>query len=352
GRNGVVMLEAGTVLTEQYINRLRNLRINAVHVKPIANDSVSAARRFGHSPSATLEAEWIQPDIDRMKNDDKAREKAVKLVTDFTEKGLLQDRIILPVPEDKFRKDFRDVMMEIASNREVSEELSVMMQSDPILFNHALNVALCADIIGTAKNFDSAKMYELSIGALLSDIGMTRLPAELTKVNRVLSESELKMMKQHTKIGYHMLKGMKSVPNSSAQVALLHHERYRGEGYPLGVKQEGIPEFAQIVGLADVYNALISPRHHRKPFAPSEATEYLFASGNYDFDLSLVQTFLRYLTIYPIGSVVKLSTGQIGVVTETAGRPMNRPVVKYSANRTAPWLNSLTSWIYRRLTMS
>ena len=328
GRNGVVMLEAGTVLTEQYINRLRNLRINAVHVKPLANHSASSTRRFGQSTPATLETEWIQPDIDRMKNDDKAREKAVKLVNDFTEKGLLQDRIILPVPEDKFRKDFRDVMLEIASNRELAEELSVMMQSDPILFSHALNVTLCADIIGKAKGFDSAKTYELSMGALLSDIGMTRLPPELTKVNRVLSESELRMVKQHTQIGYHVLKGMKNVPTTSAQVALLHHERYRGEGYPLGVKQEGIPEFAQIVGLADVYNALVSPRHHRKPFAPSEATEYLFASGNYDFDLSLVQVFLRYLTIYPIGSVVKLSTGQIGVVLETAGRPMNRPVVQ------------------------
>lgn len=328
GRNGVVMLEAGTVLTEQYINRLRNLSINAVHVKPLANESASSMRRFGHPPSLNLEPEWIQPAIDRMKNDDKAREKAVNLVTEFTQKGLLQDRIILPVPEDKFRKNFRDVMLEIASKRELAEELSVMMQSDPILFNHAMNVTLCADVIGTAKGFDSAKMYELAMGAMFSDIGMTRLPGELTKVNRELSESELKMMKQHTTIGYHLLKGMKDVPTSAAQVALLHHERYRGEGYPLGVKQEGIPEFAQIVGLADVYNALISPRHHRKPFAPAEATEYLFASGNYDFDLSLVQVFLRFLTIYPIGTVVKLSTGQIGVVLETAGRPMNRPVIQ------------------------
>lgn len=327
GRNGVVMLEAGTVLTQQYIERLRNLRVNAVHLKATANDP-SSMKRFGSFSSSVLEPEWIQPDIDRMKNDDKAREKAVSLLTDFTEKGLLQDRIILPVPEEKFRRDFRDVMLEIASKRELAEELSVMMQSDPILFNHALNVTLCADIIGTAKSFDSAKMYELTLGAMFSDIGMTRLPPDLTKVNRVLSEAELKLMKQHTTIGYHLLKGMKDVPTSAAQVALLHHERYRGEGYPLSVKQEAIPEFAQIVGLADVYNALISPRHHRKPFAPAEATEYLFASGNYDFDLSLVQVFLRYLTIYPIGTVVKLSSGHIGVVLETAGRPMNRPVVQ------------------------
>ncbi|MFC5531054.1 HD-GYP domain-containing protein [Cohnella yongneupensis] len=328
GRNGVVMLEAGTVLTEQYINRLRNLRINAVHLLPRINGGSDSSYRSGKVPPSFFDPHWIRPDIDRMKDDDKAREKAVKLVADFADKGLMQDRLILPVPEEKFRANFRDVLHEIASRREFAEELGVMMLTDPILFNHAMNVTLCADIIGTAKNFDSAKMYELSLGALFSDIGMTRLPMELTKVNRALSETEIKMVRQHTTEGYHLLKGMKDVPTSSAQIALLHHERYRGEGYPLGVKQEGIPEFAQIVGLADVYNALISPRHHRKPFAPGEATEYLFASGNYDFDLSLVQVFLKYLTIYPIGSVVKLSTGQIGVVLETAGRPMNRPVVQ------------------------
>lgn len=326
--SGVVMLEAGTVLTEHYINRLRNLRISAVHLQVPLSESGAVLDRFGRPMNAALDAKWIHPDIDRMKNDDKARENAVKLVTDFASTGLMQDRIILPVPEESFRKTFRDVLGEIASNRAFAEELGVMMLSDPMQFQHAMNVTLCADVIAAAKQFDSAKLYELTVGALFCDIGMTRLPLELTKVNRELSESELKMMKSHTTEGYRILKGMKDVSALSAQVALLHHERYRGEGYPLGVKQEAIPEFAQIVGLADVYNALISPRHHRKPFAPGEATEYLFASGNYDFDLSLVKTFLKFLTIYPIGTVVKLSTGQIGVVTETAGRPMNRPVVQ------------------------
>ena len=328
GRNGVVMLEAGTILTEQYINRLRNLRINAVYLQGVKPDVGAGLDKLGLPRSAATESQWIRPDIDRMKNDDKAREKAVKLVADFAEKGLMREQLVLPVPEDTFRRTFRDVLNEIASNRDFAEELGVMLMNDPILFNHAMNVTLCADVIGTAKRFDSAKLYELTLGALFSDIGMTRLPMELTKVNRVLSEAELRLMRQHTTEGYHILKGMKDVPTTAAQVALLHHERYRGEGYPLGVKQEGITEYAQIVGLSDVYNALISPRHHRKPYAQNEAIEYLFASGNYDFEGALVKTFLSHLTLYPAGTVVKLSSGQVGIVAETAGRPMNRPVVQ------------------------
>lgn len=327
GRNGIVMLEAGTVLTEQYINRLRNLRINAVHLQANSNAVGGLVDRSGRLLSS-INSSWIHPDIDRMKNDDKARERAVKLVTDFADKGSSQDRFILPVPKEAFRNTFRDMLHEIASNRVFAEELGVMMLSDPMQFQHAMNVTLCSDVIAAAKEYDSTKMYELTIGALFCDIGMTRLPMELTKVNRELSESEQRRMKQHTTEGYRLLKNIKDVPAAAAQVALLHHERYRGEGYPLGVKQEAIPDFAQIVGLADVYNALISPRHHRKPFSPTEATEYLFASGNYDFDLSLVKTFLKYISLYPIGSVVKLSTGQIGVVTETENRPMNRPIVR------------------------
>jgi HD-GYP domain-containing protein (c-di-GMP phosphodiesterase class II) len=196
------------------------------------------------------------------------------------------------------------------------------------LFEQALHVTVSSIILGTAQGFDSSKLYDLSVGAMFCDIGMTRLPTDLTKINRVLNESELAIMRQHTNEGFRVLKSMKEVPATSAPCALLHHERYRGSGYPLAVSQESIPEFAQIVGIADVYNALISPRHHRNSYESGEALEYLFASGNYEFDISLVQVFLQNLTIYPVFSLVKLSSGQIARVMETAGRPIQRPVVE------------------------
>ncbi len=104
--------------------------------------------------------------------------------------------------------------------------------------------------------------------------------------------------------------------------------RYRGSGYPLGMKTDKIPEFAKIVGISDVYNALGSTRHHRNAYGPGEAIEYLFAAGNYEFEWDLIKSFLDHVTIYPVSTVVKLSSGQIAMVTETAGRPIQRTVVQ------------------------
>jgi len=328
GKNGIVMLEAGTVLTEQYIHRLKNLKVASVHLLARGPETGAAPDGASRRRSESRDAAWVQPDIDRLKNDDNARREASGLVMNFAETTLMRDRVVLPAPEAKFRQLFRDILMEIVSQRIFAEELGVMMLTDRFLFDHALHVTLCSDIIGAAKSYDASQLYELSVGALFCDIGMTRLPAHLTKANRILTAAEIKIMRQHTTEGYHLLKGMKEVPALSAPCALLHHERYRGEGYPLGIRHDAIPEFAQIVGIADVYNALISPRHYRKPHEPGEATEYLFASGNYEFELSLVKLLLKYLTLYPASSVVRLSNGQVAVIAETEGRPINRPMVQ------------------------
>ncbi|WEK53947.1 MAG: HD domain-containing protein [Candidatus Cohnella colombiensis] len=328
GRNGIVMLEAGTVLTEQYINRLQNLRVSAVHIQSKAEAFISEPNAAPRIITSAYHSPWISPNISELKNNDKARQQAVERVSNFVEQGFVQDRISLPVPEELFRKRFRDILLQIASERVFSDELGVMLQTDTYLFEHALNVVLCANILGTAQGYDETQLYEVSLGSLFCDIGMTRLPTDLIKLNRELTEAERNIMRQHTNEGYRVLKGIKEVPLLSAQVALMHHERYRGEGYPMSVNHASIPEYAQIAGLADVYNALISPRHYRQSYSVEEATEYLFAAGNYEFNVNLVKIFLKHLTLYPVSTVVRLSNGEIGAVVETMGRPSNRPVVQ------------------------
>lgn len=332
---GIVMLEAGTILTEQYITRLKTLKIKAVHLSIESNSiMVDGSVRRNRASSDLM---WAKPDINNLKNDDKAREEAINLTNEFSMKDLFQEQIVLPIPGTKFREQFRDIMQEITATREFAEELGVILQTDRFLFDQAMHVTFCSSLLGTAQGFDTAKLYELAIGAMFCDIGMTRLPSELTKVNRVLTESEIKTMRLHTNEGYDVLKSMKVVPAIAAQCALLHHERYRGSGYPLAMSHNAIPEFAQIVGIADVYNALISPRHHRNSYAPAEAIEYLFASGNYDFEINLVQVFLRHLTIYPVATSVQLSNGQIAMVVKTRDRPIQRPDVEifYETNGSA-----------------
>jgi HD-GYP domain-containing protein (c-di-GMP phosphodiesterase class II) len=325
-RNGVVLLDAGTVLTDSYIQRLRLLDIDRVSLRLTRG---SLWTDSGASDSFDMEeSDWQIPDIARLKDDEKSRKEAVQAAVDFTDTMRGLERISLPVPQESFRQQFKEIIREIVSQRELSEELSVMLQSDSLLFQQALQVTMCAVVIGTARKYDSAQLYNLTLGSLFSDVGMTRLPLDLTKVTRELTESERMKVRSHTIEGYRILNKMKDFPLESAKVALQHHERYRGEGYPYGLKTLEISEFAQIVGIADVYNALVSSRHHRKAYAIEEATEYLFAAGNYEFDLSLVQTYLRHLTIYPVSTQVLMNSGQTAFVVETANRPVLRPVVQ------------------------
>ncbi|MFC4303489.1 HD-GYP domain-containing protein [Cohnella boryungensis] len=323
--SGMIMLEAGTVLTDQYIARLKSLKIKHVHLTSVASHAMGETS--GKKRSLPTDS-WLRPDIDAMKNDEKSRRDAIGLVGDFVGRSMMFEQIALPFPEANFRQVFRDILLEITLQPALAEELGVLMLADRQLFEHALNVTLCTSILGNARSFDKSKLYELALGALFSDIGMTRLPIDFTKVNRELTAQELAILRQHTNEGYRVLKGLKEVPMASAQCALLHHERYRGSGYPLGMTNESIPEFAQMVAIADVYSALGSPRHHRNAYEPAEAIEYLFASGNYDFDWELIKSFLSHVVIYPISTRVLLSNGQSATVMETAGRPIQRPLVQ------------------------
>jgi HD-GYP domain-containing protein (c-di-GMP phosphodiesterase class II) len=325
--NGVILLDAGTVLTDAYIRRLRMHKIQRVFVSP--GDSLHPQGQQGQSASSKNPMdEWVLPDIARMKENDQSRKQAVKAAESFADKMQGLAKIKLPVPEEAFRKQFRDMIGSIVSNRAFAEELSVILQTDKLLFQHALQVSMCSSIIGAVRQMDPDRLYELLLGALFSDIGMTRLPSDLTKVTRELTDVERQRVRGHTTEGYRILGKMKDVPESSAKVALQHHERYHGDGYPYGLKKNEISEFAQIVGIADVFNALLSSRYHRKAYAIEEAMEYLFAAGNFEFDLSLILTYLQHLTFYPVGTHVLMNNGQIGYVVETANRPALRPVVQ------------------------
>ncbi|WP_051318480.1 HD-GYP domain-containing protein [Cohnella thermotolerans] len=324
GKNGLVMLEAGTVLTEHYIRRLRGLGVRTVMLEE--REASVPSRREGAREGTAHPG--MPVDVERLKSNDAARKEACERAVKLAESDQTIGRVAVPMLEDRFRRQFRKVIVEIVTQRPLAEELGVLWQTDRLLFDHSLQVALFSCLVGLAKDYDEVKLYDLMVGAVLFDIGMTRLPSDLLKSKSRLTESERKLIKQHTVKGFEVLSHLPGVSAESAKCALLHHERYRGNGYPYGLKHPNIPEFAQIVGLADIYDALISPRHYRKPFEFGEAMEYLFAAGNYDFDLDLVQTFLRNVSMYPASLVVRLSNGQVGMVADVDHSLNFRPVVR------------------------
>lgn len=337
-KSGIKMLESGTTLTSEYIERLKQVGITSVFVVP---QTSSPEQRENDSPSPrSLEqlplAEAIRQSgsllsphrREGMKNNQPARQSACFRLLKFAEGGEQWQKLAAPFRDVHQVRKMQQIFYEIANLRPVTEELGVLWQTDRFLFEHSLRVGLFSGVMGLALKFDPDRLFNLVLSGLLLDIGMTSIPRELLRKKKLLSAEEKAFIRLHTLEGFRILSSVPGVSRAVAKCALLHHERYRGNGYPFGMEAHEIPVNAQIVGLADVYNALLSPRHHRGGFTPSETVEYLFAAGNYDFDLSLIELFLDNVYIFPVSTVVRLSSGQIGIVSEPHRSIHSRPIVK------------------------
>lgn len=308
--NGSVLLGIGVELTERFIDRLKGLGIDVIYIED--------ARTEGIMPDDVLRDETRK----------KAMETVHKTMTGLLDNKMVKGRIVVPEIGSTFRGVFKSILDDLTSRKDVLVNLANIQVADGYLFQHSVNVAVLAGIIGIAKGYNRSQLEELGVGALLFDVGMTMLPKELLNRKSPLNEEEKKRMQHHTEDGFNLLRYQYDISLLSAHCALQHHERFNGTGYPRGLKGNEIHEYAQIVGIADVFDALTSPRPYRERFYPNEAIEYLFAAGNSDFDLNLIRLFCRHISIYPIASTVLLNTGQTAVVSGADPVASHRPQVR------------------------
>ncbi len=308
--NGNVLLGHGVELTQRYIDRLVHLGVDTVYIEDEITDDI------------------IPEDVIRDETRKHAVESVYKTMTTLMDQPQVQRRTSLPDLGTTFQKVFGEILVDLSSRRDVLVNLSNLHVMDGYFFHHSVNVAVLAGIVGIAKGYNHQQLIELGVGALLFDIGMTQLPKELWNQRTELNEEERQRVRYHTEDGFNILRSQYNVSLVSAHCALQHHERFDGTGYPRQLRDKQIHEYAQIVAIADVFDALISPRPFRKSFTPSEATEFLFAAGNSYFDLDLVKLFLHHVAIYPVASTVQLSTGHVGVVSLVNPLAVNRPTVR------------------------
>src|SRR5690606_13919996 len=151
---------------------------------------------------------------------------------------------------------------------------------------------------------------------------------KLLKRPEQLSIEERKLLETHPTEGFNILRKYHDISIVSAHCALQHHERFDGTGYPRGLKGSDLHLYGQIVGLPDMYDALISPRPYRKRYRTSEAIEFLFAAGGTYFDHELIKLFCSHISIYPIATMLLLNTGQTAIVVQNSELALHRPVVR------------------------
>ncbi|MEW6181874.1 MAG: HD-GYP domain-containing protein [Bacillota bacterium] len=292
---GQLLVNKGTILTEKLIARLRMAGIPSIYVE---NDFLSNVEIVDVITS-------------------EVRVKAKRQVRELLHETSVSGCGCAIIKLTEITRTIEQIIDQLFANPGLMVNLVDVRAIDDYTFGHSVNVCVLSLITGITLGYDRAKLLALGIGALLHDIGKAKIPDKILTKPGKLTKEEFEIVREHPVFGYNMLLKMPGVSVDSAHIAHEHHERYQGQGYPRGLKQKEIKDFAVICGIADVFDALTSDRVYRKAYPIHEAYELLSASGNFLFSYQMVEAFLQNIAAYPLGTTVRLSSGQIGVVVET-----------------------------------
>jgi HD-GYP domain-containing protein (c-di-GMP phosphodiesterase class II) len=187
---------------------------------------------------------------------------------------------------------------------------------DDYTFLHSVSVCTLLVAFCRSRNFDDERIYQAGIGGLLHDTGKALVPdAILNKTGR-LTDAEFEIIKRHPRDGHDILLRAPGIGAIPLDITLHHHERRDGSGYPDRQAGGAISELAQMAAIVDVYDAITSERCYHKGVAPAEALRKLYEWSKFHFDPGLAQEFMRCVGIYPVGTLVLLESGRLGVVVE------------------------------------
>jgi putative nucleotidyltransferase with HDIG domain len=206
--------------------------------------------------------------------------------------------------------------------------LARLKTADDYTFMHS--VAVCALMIALARQLalDEQQTRSAGIAGLLHDLGKAAMPMEVLNKPGKLTDAEFAIIKSHPEEGYRMLLEARQVDAVALDVVLHHHEKTDGSGYPKRLKGAEISLFAKMGAVCDVYDAITSNRPYKAGWDPAESLRKMAEWSNGHFDPTVFQAFVKSIGIYPIGSLVLLNSGRLGVVTEQGDKSLLSPRIK------------------------
>ena len=192
--------------------------------------------------------------------------------------------------------------------------LTHLRDRDQYLATHSVNVCILALAVGHHMGLARGQLMQLGVGALLHAIGRVSIPQHILDKPGELSIPERDLVQRYPEDGFRMLVENGGVPRIASLIVRRHQERWAGHGYPDGLFSDDIPQLALITGIADAYDAMTSDRPYRAAMAPDEALHVLYESAEREFGTRVVQAFMRVVGAFPIGSLVELDNGAVGMV--------------------------------------
>ncbi len=197
----------------------------------------------------------------------------------------------------------------------------------PVVTN-LINVSILATKVGAGLGYYGNELQRLTLAGLVHDIGLFAVPQSIVAKSGKLSKDERTLIEQHPELAYQLVKKAGAKWEWLADIVRQAHERWNGAGYPNRLKGRQISEFAQIIGVVDVFDALVTPRSYRRRFFPHEAVRELMVAERAAFPREVIKALLETLSAYPLGTLVRLSTGEKGSVVGINPRYPLRPNVE------------------------
>ena len=190
-----------------------------------------------------------------------------------------------------------------------------MQRKDVYLYHHSLACSVWATILGRQLGLVRADLDVVAVGAMLLDVGKTRLPDEILNKPGKLSAEENEFVRRHVEFGLEILDRVGGVDPRVIDMVAFHHERYNGTGYPAAVSGNGIPVFGRIAGIVDAYDAMITSRPYATLLSSYDAIRKLHMLADVEFQAEIVDQFTKAIGAFPTGTLVELNTGEIAIVT-------------------------------------
>ena len=205
--------------------------------------------------------------------------------------------------------------------------LKEMKRKDDYTYQHALGCSVWAACFARHLGLEREELLEMSLGGLLFDVGKTRLPPGLLANHYALNGTELDQMRKHVQYSLDILQDTPGITPAILEMVRTHHERHDGSGYPGRLRGNEIPVAGRILGIIDTYDALTKDRQHAQGLSPHQAVAELYKLRGTLFQSEMIEQFIQTCGIYPTGSLVELSNGQVGVVTAVHSLKRLRPSV-------------------------
>ncbi|MCC6544522.1 MAG: HD-GYP domain-containing protein [Nitrospirae bacterium] len=277
-------------------------------------------------PKPSAKSEYIDPlTID----EELPRAKEIRSNVSNVVKNIFNDtRMGKAIEVEAVKEQVSAIVESVFRNRDALLCLTNLKDYDDYTFMHSVNIGILAVSFGRHLGMTKRQLENIGFGGVLHDIGKTMIPESILNKPGKYTMTEYEIMKRHVNLGGEILRKHDHIPEEAMLVALQHHERFNGTGYPNRLFGSKISLEGQIASICDVYDALTYERVYHNASTCHATIKRLYEWGDTLFVMELIENFVKCIGIYPLNSLVELNTGQCGVVVSVNQKELLRPKVR------------------------